>query len=377
MDTLNRSPFPPSFYLSLLVTLLLFFGMHALMPTLPLYVVHLGGTAADNGLVQWAFALASVLFRPLGGALADRWGDRPVLLVGTLLFGGAPLLYSFCPSLPPLLVARALHGIGLALYTTAYRALATELSPGSRRGEALGLIGTASSATMAVAPLAGEALVKAGDFGLLFGLLGGLGLAAFGISFLLPESRHPGEGETSPSLRRALQKREIRRGAAAMAFLGIPYGALIGFLALLAEARNLGTVGLAYTGYALTVVAGAPLSGRLSDRWGRRSVVLPGALLVALAAGGLALADSRWALLALTAVFGLGWGILRTGLDSLVQDSAGSSLRASATAAQYTAFDLAIGLGSLGLGALAGATGYGSMFGLGALAAIAAALMVW
>jgi MFS family permease len=374
MGDRSRSGFPPAFYLSLLTTLLLFFGMHALMPTLPLYILRLGGTAADNGLAQWVFALASVLIRPLGGVLADRWGDRPVLVSGAFLFGGAPLLYAVCSGLPLLLAARAVHGAGLALYTTAYRALATELAPPTRRGEGLGLIGMASSATMAVAPLAGEELVGGGGFTLLFGLLGGVGLFAFAISLLLPESGRV--SASVPRLRQTLQKRGVYRGVGAMALLGIPYGALVGFLVLLAQARRLGSTGWAYAAYAAMAVAGGPLAGRVSDRWGRRRVALPGVVLVALASGGLALAGSRWGMIGLAALYGLGWGIGRTGLDALVQDSAGPALRASATAAQYTAFDLAIGFGSLGLGVLAGASGYGLMFGLGAVAALLAGLLV-
>jgi len=372
----NQPGFPSSFYLSLLTTLLLFFGMQALMPTLPLYVLYLGGTPADNGLVMWVFALASLLVRPLSGVLADRWGDRPALVVGALLFGGAPLLYAVCLNLPALLAVRAVHGAGMALYTTAYRALATELSPPARRGEGLGLIGTASSVTMAVAPLVGEALVESSRFALLFTLLGGLGLVAFGVALALPASRRQGVGKTYASVQRALRERGVREGVAAMALLGVPYGALIGFLPLLAQARALGPTGWAYAVYAAAVVGGGPLAGRLSDRRGRRRVVLPAAVLVALAAGGLALVSSRWGMIGLVALYGLGWGGLRTGLDALVQDSVRAALRASATAAQYTAFDLGIGLGSWGLGALAGSMGYGPMFGLGAVAAIVAALVV-
>jgi MFS family permease len=375
MDRRLHPGFPQTFYLSLLCTLLLFFGMQALMPTLPLYVLQLGGTPADNGLVQWVLALASVLTRPLAGVLADRFGDRPVLLVGALLFGGAPPFYALCPNLPTLLVIRVFHGAGLALYTTAYRALATQLAPPARRGEALGLIGTVSSATMGVAPLVGEALASSGGFAALSGLLAGVGLAALAISLLLPGRRRPEGFEEYVGLRAAVRERGVRRGAAAMALLGVPYAGLVGFLSLLAQARELGPTGWAYAAFAVTAMAGGPLSGRLSDRWGRRRVVVPGALLVALAAVGLAMVTSQGGMVGLLALYGLGWGTLRTGLDASVQDSAGPVLRGSATAAQYTAFDLAIGLSSWGLGALVGGVGYGWMFGLGALAAVVAALV--
>ncbi len=366
----SRFPFP--FFLSLLTTLLLFFGMHALMPTLPLYVLYLGGTAASNGLVQWIFALAAVLTRPLAGALADRWGDWPVLVGGALLFGSGPLLYALFPSLPALLVARALHGAGMALYTTAYRALATALAPPARRGEGLGVIGTATSATMIAAPLLGEWIARERGFVFLFVLLAALGLLALVLTLALPRRGRPHAAQTWVSLGAVLAQVEIRRCVVVMLLLGVPFSAWVGFLSLLAQARDIGATGWAYTAYAVTVTVGGLLAGQVSDRWGRRQVALPGMAVVALSALGLAVVRSQWGLVGLGALFGLAWGAMRTGLDALAQDAAMSSLRASAAAAQYTAFDLGVGLASLGLGLAAEGGGYGLVFGAGAAATLAA-----
>ncbi|MGD1995997.1 MAG: MFS transporter [Anaerolineae bacterium] len=372
-----REPsFPPAFYLGLAATALLFFGLQALFPTLPLYVLHVGGAPADNGLAIWVFALASVVLRPLSGLLADRWGCRPLVLSGALLFGGAPLLYLLSWNIPTLLAVRAVHGAGLALYTTAYRALATMLSPPARRGEGLGLVGLASALTTGIAPLAGEWLVENGGFSLLFAALGGLGLAAWGVTFGLPGGKGDPSAGTLAELRGALRQKEVRLGACAMGLLGLPYGGLVGFLPLLAEARGLGRVGWAYAAYALALVLSGPLAGWFSDRVGRRTVILPGATVVALAAAGLAAMGSRWEMVCLTALYGLGWGALRTGLDALIQDSVGPAMRASAVAAQYTCFDLGVGAGSWGLGALAGAVGYGGAFGTAAMGAVLSLLLL-
>lgn len=360
------------FYLSLLTTLLLFFGHHALMPTLPLYVLYLGGTAASNGLVQWVFALAAVLMRPVSGALADRWGDWPVLVVGALLFGSGPLLYALCPSLGMLLLARAFHGTGMAFYTTAYRALATALTPAGRRGEGLGVIGTATSVTMLVAPLLGEWAAARWGFAALFVLLSGLGLLAVLSTLLLPRHSRPCAEQSWASLRAALGQFEIRRCVVIMLLLGVPFSAWVGFLSLLAQARAISTTGWAYTAYAALITAGGLLAGRLADRWGRRRVALPSMGLIALAALGLALTHSPWGLVALGGLLGLAWGAARTALDTLAQDAVPSSLRGSAAAAQYTAFDLGIGLASLGLGLLADWGDYVLVFGAGAVATLAA-----
>jgi MFS family permease len=155
-----------------------------------------------------------------------------------------------------------------------------------------------------------------------------------------------------------------------MGFLGVPYGGLVGFLPLLAQARGLGPTGWAYTTYTVTAIVGGPLAGWISDRFGRQKVIVPGALVVIVSQLGLALVARRWGLLGLTALYGLGWGALRTGVDALVQDSAGSKARSSAVAAQYTSFDLGVGGGSLGLGTLAEAASYTAAYGLAGGAAL-------
>jgi hypothetical protein len=81
-----------------------------------------------------------------------------------------------------------------------------------------------------------------------------------------------------------------------------------------------------------------------------------------LVAGGLAAVADRWALLALARLFGVGFGAARAGLEACVQGGVGPALRGSAAAAQYAAYDLLVGFGSWGLGALAGATDYRVMY---------------
>jgi MFS family permease len=147
-----------------------------------------------------------------------------------------------------------------------------------------------------------------------------------------------------------------------MALLGVPFGAFIVFLPLLAEARQLGGTGGVFAAYALVATLVQPAAGRIADRWGTGRTVLVGLSLVGLAAAGLAAVTSRWALLGLAALFGAGGGAARAGLDARVQGSVEPALRGSSAAIQYTAFDLLIGFGSWALGLLVGLTGYSTMY---------------
>ena len=95
-----KAAYPWPFFAAMAATLLLFLSFQGLFPTLPLYIAAIGGSPADNGLASWAFALAAVVTRPLAGSLADRWGRKPVLVLGAIAFGGGPLLYGLRASVP-------------------------------------------------------------------------------------------------------------------------------------------------------------------------------------------------------------------------------------------------------------------------------------
>ncbi len=100
-----------------------------------------------------------MLTRPLAGALADRWGRKPVLVLGAALLCGGPPLYAFVSSVPLLLGVRAVHGVGLGLFSTAYPALIADLLPPGRYGEGLGLANAATNYRVMYATTGGITLL--------------------------------------------------------------------------------------------------------------------------------------------------------------------------------------------------------------------------
>ena len=112
--------------------------------------------------LQWvinAYLLMLGSFMLIGGSLGDRYGLRRVFLVGTAVFGAGALASALAPSLPVLIVARVVQGIGGALLVPTSLALVGSHFPEAERGRAIGTWAGASALTTAIGPVLGGWLV--------------------------------------------------------------------------------------------------------------------------------------------------------------------------------------------------------------------------
>ncbi|MFM6199647.1 MAG: MFS transporter, partial [Dolichospermum sp.] len=130
-------------------------GLSSLLPTLPLYIEHIGANKQEIGIVMGSFAIGVLLIRPLVGYLADHQGRKIVLLIGMFVVAIAPLGYLVVKSIIPLMFIRAFHGISIAAFATAYTALVADITPEHRRGEVVGYMSLVSPLGVGLGPAIG------------------------------------------------------------------------------------------------------------------------------------------------------------------------------------------------------------------------------
>jgi len=135
------------------------FAFNAASPLLPLFIQQLGvgepsKAAFWTGVTQFATGAGAFATGPLWGALADRFGRRPMVL--RALLGGAVLaaLVGFAPSVPVLIVLRTVYGAMTGI-TAASSALAASQSPSARVAFAIGLVQMAMFLGSMAGPLPG------------------------------------------------------------------------------------------------------------------------------------------------------------------------------------------------------------------------------
>ena len=169
-------------------------AMGIVMPVLPVLIEDLTGSlqAAGiwTGLIASLWATMQFFCAPVIGALSDRYGRRPVILVSTAGLALDWVLMALAPSLWWLVVGRIIGGATSASGTAIFAYMA-DITPAERRTRAFGLVGAAISAGFVAGPALGGVL---GEFGprAPFWVAAGMSSLAFlyGL-FVLPESLRP------------------------------------------------------------------------------------------------------------------------------------------------------------------------------------------
>lgn len=177
-----------------------------IVPVLPKLIIEFkGGDTASAatifGLFGTVWATMQFVFSPVLGAVSDRFGRRPVILISTLGLGLDYFLMAAAPTLGWLFVGRTISGITSASYATAFAYIA-DVTPKEERAGKYGLLGAAFGIGFIIGPALGGVLGSI-SLRLPFWVAGALSLmgTAYGY-FILPES-HPPSRRVSINWRRA------------------------------------------------------------------------------------------------------------------------------------------------------------------------------
>src|SRR5882672_853026 len=178
------------------VTVLLdMLALGMIIPVLPKLIESFlaGDTARASefvGLFATVWALMQFVFSPVQGALSDRFGRRPVILISNFGLGLDYIVMALAPSLNWLFVGRVISGITAASISTSY-AYVADVTPAEARAARFGLLGAAFGIGFVLGPALGG-LAGAVDPRLPFWIAAGLSLAnaLYGL-LVLPESLPP------------------------------------------------------------------------------------------------------------------------------------------------------------------------------------------
>jgi MFS family permease len=356
----------------------------------PVFAKRLGEIGQGVDALSWifmAFALGQFLLAPLLGALADRIGRKPIIVLALAGVVGANLAYLLIDTTGAYIAVRFGHGAITAGLLPAALGIVADLVPERARARWLGIVMGSYAAGFVFGPSLGGVLYDTLGFIAPFAasaLFGALALALTGV--LLREPRTP-----------AHQPHPIHaRPQGLLAALPRPLHLLASLLLLdlvatfafafvepqmvfyLYDVLGYSTTqfGLIVSVYGLAMVAGQAGLGRLSDRWGRRPVIALGFLLNATFFASLAIVSSFALTFVVAAIAGLGAAVIAPALSALYLDITGEAHRARVMGFKESAAALGYVVGPLLAAIIGDSIAPRTLFMATAILPIAAAVFV-
>ena len=368
-------------------------GFSFTSPFIPLYLRDLGVTDTRDviwwaGVMNTGSAIIMALSAPLWGAVADRFGRKPMVL--RAMFGGALVigLMGLAPNVYVLLALRLIQG-SLTGTVTASTTLVASITPRDRVGFSLGLMQTAVFSGNSFGPLVGGIIADALGYRVSFGITGALlGLAGVLVLALVRERfERPAAGATRPPLFKGmfapLSNPLLRALVVALVLLSAGNMAIAPLLPIFV-AQLAGDTGDTGSGGNTASLAGATIGiggltsavaavaiGRIADRVGHRRILVACSFVAGLLYLPQALAQHPWQLIALRGVHGIAMGGMMPTANALIAGVTEPETRG----AVYGLTSAASSFGSA-VGPLGGAT-IGAQFGLRAVFPVTSVVLLF
>lgn len=319
-----------------------------LIPDLPDYLTSLGGPEY-KGLIIALFTVTAMCSRPFSGKLADTVGRVPVMMVGSIVCFICSLMYPLLTSVSGFLLLRLVHGFSTGFKPTGQAAYLSDIIPAERRGEAMGLLGTASSIGMAGGPAVGGVISNAFGLNVMFYCSAAFALISAVILINIRETV-ANKQKFSPSLlkvkRADLFEPLVIAPCIVMLCLGYSYGTVFTLIPDFGEYLGIKNKGLLFTYMTIASLAVRLIGGKASDTYGRKPVLMVCSLSVILSMLSIALSSNALHLSLAIAFYGLSQGATSPTLLAWATDLSDPKFKGRGVASVYIFMEFGIGFGA-------------------------------
>ena len=258
-------------------------GFGIAIPVLPFRAQEFGADALAIGIMTAAYSIAQFIFTPIVGSVSDRYGRRPAILVTLALEAAGLIATAIAWSVPTLIAARFLGGIGGSSIGTA-QAVVADISEPRDRARSMGVIGAAIGLGFVVGPAVGG-LLSGIDHSAPFWAAAAVTLVDIVlVAVLLPETRRASAPRSATRARSLLRIADIRGLVLVTLLFTAAFAALETTLPLFTQhALGWGAtqngIAFAIVGVLMVIVQGG-LMGRLVHRFGERPLLIAGLALI-------------------------------------------------------------------------------------------------
>lgn len=372
----------PSYCFIMAANFLLFFGFWLLIPVLPFYLKDsFGCTESVIGAVLCCYTVSGLCVRPFSGFLYDGFSRKPLYILSYFVFTSIFVGYLLAATLTVFIICRVIHGLAFGTVTVGGNTIVIDITPSSRRGEAVGYYGLMNNIAMSTGPMVGIYMHEVGvDYSNIF--LTSLASCVCGLiaaslvktTYKKPEKRSP------VSLDRFILLKGIP-ASISLLLLSIPYGCTTNYVAMYVKQIGL-DVSSAF--FFVLMAIGMGVSRLFAGKWVDRGLVtetisrgfwliIPAFFFLGMCRLFMAwhtgwLADAAFLLVPL--MQGVGFGIMFPAYNTLYVNLAPNNRRGTATSTYLTAWDVGIGIGMVAGGVIADWLTFSAVYIFGAVLSV-------
>lgn len=371
-----------------LVVFLDLIGFGMIIPVFPFYAEKIGVDPASVILFLGLYSLGQLVGAPVWGALSDRYGRRPILLLTLLANAAASWMLGFANTGLLLALSRVVAGVAAGNISAAF-AYTTDITNDETRPRALGLLGSAFGFGFILGPALGGALAASGDpdagLSRVAHASALMSLVAFALTwFRLPESLPPEKRRHASAPRprvTAYLRRPVLRDLLLSTCIVIAAVALLQSALAVWAAERMGmgpaTLGWVY-GFVglLSVSVQAGAIGALTRRFGPERLTRAGAILIGIGLAAVPPVQTMTPLLIALGFFAVGSALFNPSMSGLVANAAESHERGAVLGAYQGAASLGRVIGPFAGSAIARGGSLSWPFVVGAAVSFVGALMI-
>lgn len=327
-----------------------------IVPELPSYLTSLGG-AEYKGLIISLFTVTALLSRPFSGKLADKLGRVPIVMAGSVVCFICSLIYPVLTGVAGFLLLRLIHGFSTGFTPTGQTAYLSDIIPAERRGEAMGLLGTAGTIGMAGGPALGGFLSNNFDVNAVFYCSSVFALLSVIIVFNVKETlleKHKFSVGLFKVNRQDLFEPRVMVPCIVMGLSAYAYGAVFTMMPDFGEYVGIKNKGLLFTYLTVASLTVRLIGGKASDHYGRRQVLRCSTILMAIAMLIVAFAESQLQLIIGVTVYGFAQGATSPTLLAWATDLSDENFKGRGLSSLYIFMELGIGVGAFASGFIYG-----------------------
>ena len=338
-----------AFWLLCLNSFFFFLSFSLLLGELPQYLTLLGGVEF-KGWIIGLFTISALIGRLYSGRWSDKFGRKPMILIGCIAAAFSGLGYVLFVSVAGFLAVRFFHGFSTGFGPTGTTAMLSDIIPENKRGEAMGVLGFCIQIGMALGPYLGTEIALKMGMNSLFNLSTLMAFVSMALIFTLPETL-PAKRKFEPRdlviYLKAIYEPQVIFPMLVMLFSVILYGAIVTVLPDVCMQLGFANKSSFMLAVTLASMVVRIFAGKWSDRWGRIPIVFLGLGLQLVSTLFLLNIQNQTDVLVASAIYGMGTGILSPVLFAWAVDQSDPQHRGRALSSLYIAMEAGIGTGAI------------------------------